>query len=409
MKQTHTILFPNMLDIHFRFLENILNASGYHAMRLMNEGASICELGLQYVHNDTCYPALLTIGQMLDALLNGMADPDHSALIMPQTGGGCRASNYVFLLRKALDAAGYQQVPVISLNISGLDSQPGFDLNLPLLRKMLAAMAYGDLLMALSNQTSPYETHKGQTEELVAAWINELSQHFNEGHGYDLKTMKRNAAKIAQSFHQIPVNCIPKIKCGIVGEIYVKYSALANNHLEDFLKNNDCEVMVPGIMQFLLYAADMPIEDARRYGGRKSSQLMSIAMFEFLQKYESLMLDAVAQYSEFTVPASYKELKELGAEMISTGCKMGEGWLLSAEMAELASKGYDNIICVQPFGCLPNHIIGKAMMGRIQKKYPNANVTAIDYDAGSAKVNQENRLRLLLSIAQESLQDQFES
>lgn len=404
MRQTHTILFPDMVDNHFHLLENVLRQSGYRAALLTNEGPEVSRTGQKYVHNDTCYPALLTIGQMISALESGGYDPDHTALILPQTGGGCRASNYVSLLCKALRDAGMGQVPVISLNLQGLDDAPGFRITLPFLRKMLACMAYGDLLMILANQVRPYEVEPGQTDALVNAWIKYLSKQFSQGSGYDLRSMKQNDARIARTFHEIPVHRVPKVKTGIVGEIYVKYSALANNHLEEFLRKQDCEVMMPGIMQFLLYAADMPLEDVRLYGGKKSTQVLNGVMLTYLTKYESLVMDAIGQYPEFTVPARYRRLKELAAPLIGTGCKMGEGWLLTAEMAELALSGYSNIVCAQPFGCLPNHIAGKAMISKVRRLYPEANIVAIDYDPGAARVNQENRIKLMLSIARENLE-----
>lgn len=404
MRKTHTILFPNMVDIHFRLLQNVLEQSGYHARLLTNEGSQVSSTGQKYVHNDTCYPALLTIGQMISALESGGYDPDRTALVLPQTGGGCRASNYVSLLRKALRDAGYPQVPVISLNLQGLDDSPGFKITLPLLRKMLACMAYGDLLMILANQVRPYELQSGQTDQLVDQWIRELSGQFETGAGYDLHAMKRNDGLIARSFHEVPIRRVPKVKTGVVGEIYVKYSALANNHLEEFLRQQDCEIMMPGIMQFLLYAADMPLEDVRLYGGKKSTQVLNGVMLTYLTKYESLVMDAIGLYPEFTVPARYRRLKELAGGLIGTGCKMGEGWLLTAEMAELAESGYGNIVCAQPFGCLPNHIAGKAMIAKVRRRYLEANIVAIDYDPGAARVNQENRIKLMLSIARENLQ-----
>lgn len=404
MKDTYTILFPDMVHIHFLLLEKALNQAGYHAERLTQEGKKPAETGQKYIHNDTCYPALLTIGQMISTLQSGAYDPDRTALILPQTGGGCRASNYIYLLRKALKAAGYEQVPVISLNLQGMEKQGGFQLTLPLLQKMLVSMAYGDLLMCLANQSRPYETEKGSTDRLVSQWVERLGTDFESSWTLNPMMMKKRMAEIARDFHDLPVDRELKVKVGIVGEIYVKYSALANNHLEDFLAAQGCEVMVPGIMQFLMYAADMPMEDVRLYGGSVFKQSMYQVMSTFLSKYEKLVIQAIGIYPEFTVPSSYYELKELAKGVIGTGCKMGEGWLLTAEMIELISKGYENVICAQPFGCLPNHIVGKAMSAKIRRMMPNANITAIDYDPGSARVNQENRIQLMLSIARENLE-----
>jgi predicted nucleotide-binding protein (sugar kinase/HSP70/actin superfamily) len=403
MRKTHTILFPDMLPIHFRLLKEILNASGYKAELLVNEGADFAKTGVKYVHNDMCYPAIITIGQMIQTLQSGKYDTHKVALALTQTGGGCRASNYIFLLRKALRDAGLEYVPVISLNLSGMEKQPGFTLTIPLLRKMLAAMAYGDMLMLLGNQTRPYETVKGSTDDLIQSWIAKLSDQFSQGKGYSLRHVRKQYGQIAQDFHELPVIRTKKVKTGIVGEIYVKYSSAANNHLEAFLASQDCEVMVPGILAFLLYAVDMPMEDTRRYGGSRSMQALTAVMLSYLTMYETYLAQALKPYPEYTKPASYAHLKELVKPYLSTGCKMGEGWLLCAEMLELTESGYGNIVCAQPFGCLPNHIAGKAMIGKIRAAHKDANIVAIDYDPGAAKVNQENRIKLMLSIARERI------
>lgn len=406
MRKNRTLLFPDMVPIHFRLLEQVLRQSGYNAKLLDNEGPGVTRCGQKYVHNDTCYPALLTIGQMLDVLDSGKYKPEEVCFVLPQTGGGCRASNYIFLLRKALRDAGYEDVPVVSLNLSGMDKQPGFSLTVPLLNKMLLCMAYGDLLMCLANQVRPYEDVSGMTDQLVNTIIAELTARFEKGKDGSIFALKRNAASIAARFHEIPVHRVPKVKTGIVGEIYVKYSSLANNHLCDFLQSQDCEVMVPGIMSFLLYAADMPLQDAKLYGGSRTSQMLSKVMYTYLHQYEKIICQAIRAYPEFTVPASYDHLKALAEPLIGIGCKMGEGWLLTAEMAELIESGYPNIVCTQPFGCLPNHIAGKAMIRKLSQKYESANIVAIDYDPGATRVNQENRIKLMLSIGREKLQDE---
>lgn len=406
MRQTRTLLFPDMVPIHFRLLEQVLRQSGYKAKLLSNEGPGVTRSGQKYVHNDTCYPALLIIGQMLDVLESGRYKPEEVCFVLPQTGGGCRASNYIFLLRKALRDAGYEDVPVVSLNLSGMDRQPGFTLTIPLLNKMLLCMAYGDLMMCLANQVRPYEDVRGMTDALVDTIIQELCTRFEKGKDTSLMALKRHAASIARRFHEIPVHRVPKVKTGVVGEIYVKYSALANNHLCDFLQSQDCEVNVPGIMSFLLYAADMPLQDAKLYGGSRTSQMQSKVMYTYLRQYEKVIREAIGVYPEFTVPASYDHLKSLAAPLIGIGCKMGEGWLLTAEMAELIESGYPNIVCTQPFGCLPNHIAGKAMIRKLNAKYETANIVAIDYDPGATRVNQENRIKLMLSIGREKLHNE---
>ncbi|WP_281521783.1 2-hydroxyacyl-CoA dehydratase [Dubosiella newyorkensis] len=403
MKETHTLLFPNMLPLHFQLVQNVLKGSGYKVELLHNEGARLIEEGLRYVHNDTCYPALITIGQMIDALKSGGYDLEHVALIMTQTGGGCRASNYIYLLRKALKDAGMEQVPVISVSLGKMENHPGFKLTFPMLRRLLAALAYGDALMLLSNQTRPYEKEKGQTDQLVDDWVQTISELFQNNTGFSLNQVRQNYSKIVCDFSRIPLKKTPKVKVGIVGEIFVKYSPLANNHLQDFLEQEACEVMVPGIMQFMLYAIDMPMEDVRLYGGSKFAKQASMLIYTYLSKFEAALIDAVKTKSDFTAPASYSALKEKARPLIGVGCKMGEGWLLTAEMVELVESGYENIVCTQPFGCLPNHIAGKGMISSIRNAYPKANIVAIDYDPGATKVNQENRIKLMLAIGKENI------
>lgn len=404
MKETHTLLFPNMLTTHFKLVQNILRSSGYKVELLQNEGAAVVEEGLRYVHNDTCYPALLTIGQMIDALKSGKYDLEHTALLMTQTGGGCRASNYIYLLRKALADAGMGQIPVVSVSLGQMEDNPGFRLTFPMLRRLLAALAYGDALMLLANQTRPYEIMKGESDRLVDRWIEHISSLFENHTGYSLKQVGDNYRKIIDDFSKIKLDKEEKLKVGIVGEIYVKYSPLANNHLEQFLRKEDCEVMVPGIMQFMLYAIDMPMEDTRLYGGNRLSQQVSLLAYTYLSRFEAELIQAIKQNGHFIPPSSYASLKEKAKSFIGSGCKMGEGWLLTAEMIELVESGYENIVCAQPFGCLPNHIVGKGMMSSIRKAYPQANIVAIDYDPGATRVNQENRIKLMLSIGKEKIQ-----
>lgn len=408
MKETHTILFPNMITIHFQLLKNILSSFGYKAELLKNTSVTVVEEGLRYVHNDTCYPALLTIGQMIDALKRGGYDTDHVALAITQTGGGCRASNYIFLLRKALRDAGFNNIPVISLNLSGMEKNSGFKITVSMIGRMISAMTYGDMLMLLSNQTRPYEIIKGSSDKLVDRWVDDLSYQFAHGNGYQLSQIEDNLQRIVEDFDRIDLQTTKKIKVGIVGEIYAKYSPLANNHLEEFLHGQDCEVMVPGIMQFLLYAVDMPSQDILMYGGNPIKQKIYKALSSYLTLYENMLLKAL-QNHKYTIPSSYQHLKEIVKPFISTGCKMGEGFLLTAEMVELTTNGYENIVCAQPFGCLPNHIVGKAMMHKIRKVYPYSNIVAIDYDASAAKVNQENRIKLMLSIAKENMEAKAET
>lgn len=403
MKKTHKILFPNMLDIHFRILEKVFVSYGYDVEMLKNTDQGVMEEGLKYIHNDTCYPALLTCGQMISALESGKYDLDHTALMLTQTGGGCRASNYIHLLRKGLKNAGMGQIPVISINMSGLEKNSGFALTLPMLRRTLAALIYGDLLMLLQNQTKPYEVSKGETDALVERWTNHIGDLFEKRKGFTRKEIKKHMTEIVADFQKVGITDERKVKVGIVGEIYVKYSALANNNLEAFLAEQDCEVMVPGVLGFALFKVDNRLEDIALYGGSILKKWVVQLLFNFLSVFEVFLLSAL-ENTRFTKPAPYAHLKELITPIIGYGCKMGEGWLLTAEMMELIESGYENIVCAQPFGCLPNHIVGKGMIRKIVSIHPDANIVPIDYDPGATKVNQENRIKLMLSVAREKLE-----
>ena len=403
MKDEYTILIPNMAPIHFTLIKNVFESYGYKMILLRTEGRAVVDAGLKYVHNDTCYPALLVIGQFIDALDSGKYDLDKTALMITQTGGGCRASNYIHLLRKALKKAGYGQVPVVSLSLNNMEKNSGFKFTLPMIRKVLAALCYGDILMALDNQTKPYEVHKGQSSALVDRWTEMLSKQLAKGRGLGLKDTERNFGAIASDFAKIKRVVTPKVKVGIVGEIYVKYSSLGNNRLEEFLASQDCEVMVPGIMGFMMFIVQNHINDIVLYGGSMLKQSVFVALLKYMTALESRMLDAMKNTGVYHAPAPFAHVVELGKKVIGPGCKMGEGWLLTAEMMELAESGYGNIVCAQPFGCLPNHIVGKGMVRKIRRFYPTANIVPVDYDPGATKVNQENRIKLMLAVARERL------
>ena len=403
MKITHKILIPNMAPVQFRLMAAIMEQAGYQCELLENCGSQVAELGLKYVHNDTCYPALLVIGQFLDALGSGKYDLDHTALIITQTGGGCRASNYIHLLRKALVKAGYGQVPVVSLNFSGLEKDSGFPMTITLIRKLLSVVYYGDLLVTLRAQTEPYEINKGEAEAMQEKWIKHLYALLLEDKGWHSREVRANMPQMAADFASIPVKRVPKVKVGVVGEIYVKYSPLGNNDLEKFLASQDCEVNIPGLMGFVQYCVYNFSETARLYGGNLLTLNASSLLLNIIGKTERVMLDSLKD-NGFHAPMPFLELVKQADGVISTGDKMGEGWLLTAEMVELVKTGYENIVCAQPFGCLPNHICGKGVINRIRELYPTANITPIDYDPGATRVNQENRIKLMLAVARERLE-----
>lgn len=402
MKKTHKILIPNMAPVQFRILAAAMEQEGYTCELLENCGSHVAEQGLKYVHNDTCYPALLVIGQFLDALGSGRYDLDHTALIITQTGGGCRASNYIHLLRKALAKAGYGQVPVVSMNFSGLEKDSGFPMTVSLLRKLLAVLYYGDLLVTLKAQTAPYEVEPGAAAAMQERWLDTICGWILADKGWTGREIKAAMPRIAADFAAIPVHRVPKVKVGVVGEIYVKYSPLGNNDLEKFLATQDCEVNLPGLMGFVQYCAYNPGETARLYGGALKEKIGSAAALQYIASVEKVLI-RVLRENGFHAPLPFTELTKRTEGIISKGDKMGEGWLLTAEMVELVQAGYENIICAQPFGCLPNHICGKGMINKIRELYPQANITPIDYDPSATRVNQENRIKLMLAVARERL------
>ena len=361
------------------------------------------------MHNDTCYPALLVIGQMIDALDSGQYDLKRVALAITQTGGGCRASNYIHLLRKALNKAGYTDIPIVSLNLKGMNKNSGFRITLRMLRKGLAALLCGDTLMLLRNQVRPYEVHHGQTDALVDQWIERLSAQYRKGDGYTKRAMAKDLHAMVSDFSRIETDYDrPVVKVGIVGEIYMKYAALGNNHLEDFLASQACEVMIPGLLGFLLYGLQNQLEDYRLYGGSRVRYLIMSAFMRYVTNLEAIMIREIEREPRFVPPVPFHTTIETAQEVISLGCKMGEGWLLTAEMRDLALMGYRNIIWVQPFGCLPNHIVGKGMIRRLKELDETVNIVPVDYDPGATRVNQENRIKLMLAVANEHRIEQLE-
>lgn len=409
MRDTHTILAPNMATTQFRLLVNVLKDEGYTVKLLENEGPQVVRKGLKFVHNDTCYPALLVIGQMIDALDSGAYDLDKIALAITQTGGGCRASNYIHLLRKALDKAGYAKIPIVSLNLKGMNRNSGFRITLRMLRKGIAALLCGDTLMLLRNQVRPYEVKHGETQQLVDRWIEILSDQYRRGKGYTKRAMAKDLRQMVAEFATIETDYNrPVVKVGIVGEIYMKYAPLGNNHLEDFLASQSCEVMTPGLMGFMLYGLQNQLEDIKLYGGSRIRYFVMWSLKHYLAVLENIMIAEVDRIKRFIPPVPFHKTIESAEGVISLGCKMGEGWLLTAEMRDLAEMGYRNIICAQPFGCLPNHIVGKGMIRRLKELDDQINIVPIDYDPGATRVNQENRIKLMLAVANEHRMEELE-
>lgn len=402
MRKTHTILIPSMLKFHFPMMVNVLKSCGYKAEILTNEGSEVATEGLKYVHNDTCYPALLVIGQFIDAL-NNRDDLHNVVLLITQTGGGCRASNYIHLLRKALILAGYEYIPVVSLNASNLEKDSGLKLTFPLIKKLVAAMTYGDFLMYLYNKSRSYETKVDASLNVANHWVDLLASQMNDNKGISFRAMKKNLKLIAMDFDSIDLDLSQaKPKFGVVGEIYIKYAPLGNNHLEDFLVSEGAEVMVPGLYGFILYCVQNQVYDQEIYGRKRFMAFASKLLLWYLAKREKAMIKAIKK-TKFTPMKLFSHTKELSEGVLSHGTKMGEGWLLTAEMMELIEIGYGNIVCAQPFGCLPNHICGKGVMKTIKHIRPDANIVAIDYDPSATAVNQENRIKLTMAIAKEKI------
>lgn len=410
MRKTHTILIPNMLPRHFKILSQVFNNYGYKtellADGLNGDSQKVIDAGLKYVHNDACYPALLVIGQFITALQSGRYDTDKVALLLSQTGGGCRASNYISLLRKALVRAGFGHVPVISINFSGLESMPGFKITLPMIPRLLYAILYGDLIMLLVNQCRPYETVKGTAEALADAWSERLAVEMtgeNARAAMKYKNIKENYRRIIRDFAAIDGIATrktdPKVRVGVVGEIYVKFSPLGNNGLEEFLVSEGAEPVLAGLVDFCLYVVTNSLVDYELYGINKTqSKIYAIADKFILGKQDDL-INIINEEGTFTPMTSFRHTRTLARDYVGMGAKMGEGWLLTAEILELIDEGVNSVVITQPFGCLPNHIVGKGMMKPIKENMPDVNLVAIDYDAGATKINQENRIKLMLANA----------
>lgn len=405
MKKDYTILIPEMAPLHFRLIEPILSRQGFHIDLMGAEGPDVLQKGLKYVHNDICYPALLITGQMLTAMESGKYDPNKVAMVITQSGGGCRDSNYIHLMRKAFEKAGYPNVPFISANIWGLELNSGINLTPKTLLMALAGMIYGDMIMIVSNQVRPYECNKGDTDAMVDRWIERLTATFKKGRGFMPKAIEKNLHAIGEDFASIPIQKVPKVKVAIVGELFLKYSVPGNNHLEEFLAEQDCEVFMPSMLGFGVYKTNGALEDLRLYGGKPLKKLIMSIVMKFLFKVEDMLIRNIEAFDRFTAPERVNTLKERAQGVIGIGNSMGEGWYLAAEMLEMADHGYENIVCVQPFGCLPCHVSVKGMINKVRRIDPRVNAVDIEYDPGATKVNQENRIKLMLAVAKEHLNE----
>ncbi len=405
MKETHTILVPSMLPIHFKFFIPVFQKNGYNLEVLETDNDNIREEGLAHVHNDMCYPALLVIGQFIDALKSGKYDLDHVALAITQTGGGCRASNYLALLRKALEREGWEHIPVVSLNFSGLEKDSGVELTVPLVLRIAYGALYGDALMWLKNQVKPYELNPGDTDRVIDEIVDEIMVAFEDG---SYRKTKKFYREMIQKMKAIPRSTEKKIRVGIVGEIYMKYSPLGNQNLEDYLMQEGFEPVLSGVMDFALYTIENGLIDYKYYHMNAKSHYIYQLAKDVVMRMQKTFRNEVIKDGTFVAPDDFAEVIRDGKPFIDPGVKMGEGWLLTSEVVTLIKSGVNNVIMCQPFGCLPNHIVAKGMTRKIKEEYPQANIAPIDYDPSASKVNQENRIRLMMANAKLNAQMQGE-
>ncbi len=398
----YTILAPQMSPIHFDILEPAFRKHGYNMVVLDNDNRSAIDTGLKYVNNDACYPSVTIVGQFMEAVLSGKYDTDNLAIIMTQTGGCCRASNYVSFIRRALDKAGYSHIPVISLNANGMEKNEGFKLKPGVIIDVAHALVYGDLFMRCLYRVRPYEKEVGSANKLHKKWQNIcIDSIVNPNSEYTYKSVCKG---IVEAFDSFPIDTtIKKPRVGIVGEILVKYMPLANNHLVELLESEGAEAVVPDMMDFFNYSVYGSQYKAKYLGAKKSSAFLSKSAIKLIEKVRKPAIDALKNSKRFDAPISIYEIAEMTKPFLSLGNQYGEGWFLTGEMVELITHGTPNIVCIQPFACLPNHVVGKGVIKALKKEYPQSNIAAVDYDPGASEVNQLNRIKLMLSAAKKNL------
>jgi len=403
MKKNHTILCPQMSPIHFGFVQEAFRASGYNLEVLPSVDKEAVEEGLKYVNNDACYPSIIVVGQIVEALKSGKYDLNNTSVIISQTGGGCRATNYIGFLRKALKEAGLEDIPVISANLVGLEKNPGFSLTPSLIKRAIMAVVYGDLFMRVLYRIRPYEKIKGSSNILYENWVQECAKNVRDG---KQSTFKRNIYQIVSDFDSLEINDVIKPKVGIVGEILVKFHPTANNNIVDIIEKEGAEAVVPDLLDFFLYCAYDANFKYYYLSGKFKDKVLKNAFIAFVEYYRKHLKEALRKSKRFYPPESIYKLAKGASEIVSLGNQTGEGWFLTAEMVELIEKDVKNIVCMQPFACLPNHVTGKGMIKELKRIYPGANIAAIDYDPGASDVNQLNRLKLMLSVAFKAMKEQ---
>ena len=400
MKKDWTILAPQMSPIHFQFIEKAARASGYNIDVLPANDKEAIEEGIKYVNNDACYPSILVIGQMINALKSGKYDPNKTALIISQTGGGCRATNYVGFLKKGLREAGFPNVPIISLNVLGMERQPGFKISYRLIKKLMMGVIYGDLFIRVLYRVRPYETVKGSANKLYEYYREKAFKNVENGNKNEMNKLVK---EIVKAFDTLEINDEVKPKVGIVGEILVKYHPTANNNIVDVLEKEGAEVVVPELLDFFLYCCYNSKFKNRYLSGSSIVKTGCDIAISYIESYRKVVKKELQNSERFGYPSSINNLAKKAANVVSLGNQTGEGWLLTGEMVELIESDVNNIVCIQPFACLPNHITGKGMIKALKSKYPLANIVAVDYDPGASEVNQLNRIKLMMSVAFKNL------
>ena len=401
-KDNYTILCPQMSPIHFDLLAPAISAFGYNVVLLDNDDRRAVDMGLKYVNNDACFPSLCTIGQVMDALLSGEYDLNHTAIFMSQTGGGCRASNYIGFIRRALEKAGMGHIPVISVNVGNMEQNPGFKVTIPMAIKAIQATVYGDVMMRCLYATRPYEKVPGSAEQLHKKWraictkaVSKRNPAMNE--------YRRIVRAIVKDFDELPRRPVKKPRVGVVGEILVKFSPLANNHIVDLLEREGAEAVMPDLLDFMYYSFYNLNFKAEHLGFSKKGAFLCNVGIKLMDWFRADAKAALRRSKHFTEPGDIRHMAEMSSKFVSLGNMTGEGWFLTGEMLELIESGVKNIVCTQPFGCLPNHVVGKGVIKQLRASYPDANIIAVDYDPGASEVNQLNRIKLMLAMAQKNL------
>ncbi len=403
MRENYTILCPQMSPIHFELLAPALNSCGYNFEVLDNDNKSSVDIGLKYVNNDACYPSLMVVGQIMSAVLSGKYDLHKTAIVITQTGGGCRASNYIGFIRRALTKAGLEYIPVISISAQGLESNSGFKYSLPMLKKAMQAVVYGDVFMNVVYRTRPYEKVPGSVNALHEKWKNICIRQLTKDK-VTMREFNKNIRSIVKEFDEIELLDIKKPRVGIVGEILVKFMPAANNYLVDLLEAEGAEAVMPDLMGFLLYCAENANFKKDYLGASKKSAFINNSVIKLLEWFRKGAKQALKESKRFTPPATIQETANLAKDLVSLGNQTGEGWLLTGEMIELIHNGASNIVCCQPFACLPNHIVGKGVIKELRAAFPEANIIAVDYEPCASEVNQLNRIKLMLATANKNLE-----